>query len=737
MLPITGYADRYSVAPGESIAFKVSSTSSEDYEARLVRVICGDPNPAGPGIRERPVEAAFAGRYPSRVQPIHNGSWARVAGTAPLDALDSFTVTATIWPTLPGLSRRQGLVSRVDDATGAGFTLEIDEAGSLAATVSDGTGAVVLGTGKALRARAWYRVFLSYDADAGEIRVGQLALAPAMTVDDTGTASISAAFEGSCTGSGDLAFAARAGSPPGDRYNGKLEAPRIVASALDPDAAFRAAGEDPAEVGERLVAAWDFSREMSSARIVDTGPHAMHGETVNLPTRAMKGSGWTGEEMCWRHAPAQYGAIHFHDDDLYDCGWDTDFTFDVPEDFRSGAYAVRLRAGGDEDMVPFFVRAAPGRAQSDACVLIPVFTYTVYANFARGNVDDAYRDRVARWGARPWTPDEHPEYGISTYNSHSDGSGVAYSSRLRPILNQRSGFCAYADPLGGSCLRHFPADTHLLAWLDALGHDFDVVTDEDLDADGVAAIGQYKVVMTGSHPEYHTPGSLDALTEYTEGGGRLMYLGGNGFYWRVAVNPELPGAVEIRRGEGGIRAWAAEPGEYYNAFDGGYGGLWRNSGRAPQRLAGVGFIAQGDFHGTAYRRLPASRDPRAAWIFEGIDDELLGDFGLSGGGAAGFELDWLDPSLGSPPHALVLARSERQDDTFMLVPEEILNHYGNRPGLPAEELIRSEIVFFETPNGGAVFSVGSITFCGSLPHNDFDNNISRMLDNVLRRFRTG
>ncbi len=737
MLPISGYADRYSVAPGESIAFKASSTSSEDYEARLVRVICGDPNPAGPGIRELPVEAAFAGRYPSRVQPIHNGSWARVAGTAPLDALDSFTVTATIWPTLPGLSRRQGLVSRVDDATGAGFTLEIDEAGSLAATVSDGTGAVVLGTGKALRARAWYRVFLSYDANAGEIRVGQLALAPALTVDDSGTASISAAFDRSCTVSGDLAFAARAGSPPGNRYNGKLEAPRIVASALDPDAAFRAAGENPAEIGERLVAAWDFSREMSSARIVDTGPHAMHGETVNLPTRAMKGSGWTGEEMCWRHAPAQYGAIHFHDDDLYDCGWNTDFTFDVPEDFRSGVYAVRLRTGGDEDMVPFFVRAAPGRAQSDACVLIPVFTYTVYANFARGNVDDAYRDRVARWDARPWTPDEHPEYGISTYNSHSDGSGVAYSSRLRPILNQRSGFCAYADPLGGSCLRHFPADTHLLAWLDALDHDFDVVTDEDLDADGVAAIEQYKVVMTGSHPEYHTPGSLDALTEYTEGGGRLMYLGGNGFYWRVAVNPELPGAVEIRRGEGGIRAWAAEPGEYYNAFDGGYGGLWRNSGRAPQRLAGVGFIAQGDFHGTAYRRLPASRDPRAAWIFEGIDDELLGDFGLSGGGAAGFELDWLDPSLGSPPHALVLARSEQQDDTFMLVPEEILNHYGNRPGLPAEELIRSEMVFFETPNGGAVFSVGSITFCGSLPHNDFDNNISRMLDNVLRRFRTG
>ena len=131
----------------------------------------------------------------------------------------------------------------------------------------------------------------------------------------------------------------------------------------------------------------------------------------------------------------------------------------------------------------------------------------------------------------------------------------------------------------------------------------------------------------------------------------------------------------------------------------------------------------------------ASREPRAAWSFEGIDDEVLGDFGLSGGGAAGFELDWLDPSLGSPPHALVLARSAEHDDTFILVPEEMLTQHRTRPGVPAQDLIHCEIVFFETPNGGAVFSVGSITFCGSLPHNDFDNNISRMVDNVLRRFR--
>ena len=33
-----------------------------------------------------------------------------------------------------------------------------------------------------------------------------------------------------------------------------------------------------------------------------------------------------------------------------------------------------------------------------------------------------------------------------------------------------------------------------------------------------------------------------------------------------------------------------------------------------------------------------------------------------------------------------------------------------------------------------MFSTGSITFCGSLPSNGFENDISRLLANVLDRF---
>lgn len=268
-----------------------------------------------------------------------------------------------------------------------------------------------------------------------------------------------------------------------------------------------------------------------------------------------------------------------------------------------------------------------------------------------------------------------------------------------------------------------------------MGHDYDVITDEDLDDEGVELIAPYKAVLTTSHPEYHTAGTLDALAAYTKWGGRLVYLGGNGFYWRVARHRDQPGVLEIRRGEGGIRAWAAEPGEYYNAFDGSYGGLWRRNDRHPQKLCGVGFSAQGLFEGGHCRRRPEADDPRAAWIFEGVDSEILGDFGLSGGGAAGFELDRADRALGTPAHALVVASSEGHGQSFVVVPEELLTHLHTLSGEPGERLIRADMTYFETQNGGAVFSVGSITFCGSLSHNGYQNDISRILDNVVWRFR--
>ena len=54
--------------------------------------------------------------------------------------------------------------------------------------------------------------------------------------------------------------------------------------------------------------------------------------------------------------------------------------------------------------------------------------------------------------------------------------------------------------------------------------------------------------------------------------------------------------------------------------------------------------------------------------------------------------------------------------------------------LDEDSKVRADMIFFETPSGGAVFSVGSISYTGSLSHNGYENEIERLTRNVLNRF---
>ncbi len=707
MIPLIGYTDRLSGRPGDSIEFKVSSIAHEPFTAQLFRSISADPNPAGPGIIERPVPSSMDGNsYPSRRQPIHAGSYAIADSDIP-GADNGFRLSALIWPTLP-LKGSQAILSCGD------ITLLVDETGALAAWA----GGRQVASGEALHTRAWYRVSLTYEGASGTLTVSQEPLKNGHEAHGTVIVPGLKLSGRPIIGAMENAPALRPGDAPhaiGAHFNGKIEAPAIH------------------DGGGAVLAAWDFAQGISTTRIEDTGPNGLHGDLINLPARAMTGAAWNGEDMCFRYRPDHYGAIHFHDDDIYDFGWETDFSFTIPDDLPSGAYVVRIKCNGHEEAMPFFICPPLGKPRAKLCVLVSTFTYVIYGNYARPAYHESWHGRVAEWDAYPWNPAAHPEYGLSTYNFHSDGSGICHASHQRPLFNLRPGFLTTG--IGeDSGLRHFPADGHLLTWLDKQGIDCDLITDHELHNDGYAALAPYQVVTTGSHPEYHTAKTLDAIEAYRDNGGNLMYLGGNGFYWRIAVHESQSGALEIRRGEGGIRAWAAEPGEYFNAFDGNYGGMWRRNGRPPQSIAGLGFTAQGDFTATYYRRLKASNDPNVAWIFDGIEGDIIGDFGLSGGGAAGFELDRADTRLGTPEDAVILARSENHDAETIMVPEEMLTHIMNWSLESTRDLIRADMLYFRTASGGQVFSTGSITYCGCLPWNDGDNNVSKLTENVLRRF---
>jgi len=718
-IPLIGYSDRLSVRPGDTIAFKVSCTSSEPYDAKLVRITCGDPNPAGPGIKEADIPAEFTGSYPSRLQDIHLGSYAKVIPGSAFDGVDRLTFAATIWPT--HLSKPdQGVLCRFDAESGNGVALMVGPDGVDALVGQDSREPLRLSTGVPLLERHWYRVWVSVDGISGDVTVGQSPLAKISAKKATVSAKIdgNAALETNAP----ILIAATGGEPIQGHYNGKIEAPKAYNACID-----------PTQSESNLVSHWDFAQSISTKRVVDVGPLGLHGYVFNAPARAMKGSNWTGNEMRWKHAPETYGAIHFHEDDIEDCEWETDFTYTVPDNLSTGLYGARLQSGDNWEVLPFVVCPSIGTQTAEVCVLIPTFTYTIYGNQARRDFDNSWSRRAKDWGAFPYNPIVHREFGLSTYNFHTDGSGICNVTWHRPMLNVRPGYFPIYDP-NGSGLRHLPADTHLLDWLEEKGISYDLVTDWELHHEGAQLLQPYKAVLTCSHPEYHTTNTLDALTDYRDTGGKLLYLGGNGFYWRVALHPEKDGVIEVRRGEDGIRAWAAEPGEYYHAFDGEYGGLWRRNGRPPQQLCGVGFSSQGKFQGTYYRRATGADNPETKWIFEGVPDSVIGDFGLSGGGAAGFELDRADISLGTPHNAVILATSEAPQNHFQLVPEEMLTNDTTISGESHKDLIRGDMVYFDCPGGGAVFSVGSITFCGSLSHNNYDNNISRIVENVVRGF---
>lgn len=734
--PLVGYGDRLSVRPTDRIRFHVGARAGEvPYRADIVRLRCADLQPGGAEFAEEELASDAARDCVARVQRLDRGSRAIVPESAAFAGLTSFSVQVAIWPTLPG-GRRQVIFGTWDELDRTGFALFLDERGAPALLVGDGSGAVVQAASPhPLRERQWVRLSASYDAEVGRVRIVQAprddtpthGLVSPMYTSDTSTARLATATRArrvviaACTAGSD-----ERGAIYTAHFDGKIEAPRLARGVLGEDELDALAEPTPVpQLAERIIGCWDFSTDFDARRIVDRSSNELHGALENCPTRAVTGFRWSGSEHDWRRAPEQYAAIHFHSDDLYDAGWSHEFALEIPPDWRSGIYAARLRSADAVDYVPFFVCPPRGTNTAELAFLVPTATYLAYANMPDPHAIVAALARGAQEGGPQPDRLEHTmeppgEYGPSCYHVHSDGSGVHHSSHLRPVSNLEP-----RHDLWG-----FNADTLITDWLEASGVTYDVITDELLHAEGRELLERYRVVVTGTHPEYYSTPMLDGLEQYLAEGGRLVYLGGNGFYWRIGFSQAWPGTIEVRRAEDGTRAWESQPGEYHHAWGGELGGLWRRIGRPPNRLVGVGFAAQGFGSACGYAKRPGASDPRAAFIFEGVEASAFGDHGRLGG-AACEELDRFDPRLGSPPHALVLASADRFGPDMIKTKEEFLAMV---PPDPADPEVRADLVFFETPKGGAVFSTGSIAWAGSLAHAGYRNDVSQITENVIRRF---
>lgn len=689
-MEIVGYADRLRAQPGETLSFKVSCRHP-GFSAQLVRLIHTDRRPNGPGFKQELIDAPANAAYPGRVQTINPGSYITVPHHPALNLESGFTIAAWIYPTAPDKGA-QAILTKWRPADSAGYGLVIDEEGCLGFWIGDGRdNQEEISTGVKLRARTWYFTAVSYDTETGETTLRHTPAAGSRKTE--GAAVGGPAYLQPAVNESPLLIGACLERTIARHFNGKIDNPKIydrVLSAAEIDGLFADQFPDRGP-----AAAWDFGRDFSVAEIADVSGAGLHGTAVNLPARAVTGHNWNGREDDFQRAPGQYAAIHFHDDDLEDAGWETDFEYTIPEDMRSGAYSFRLRAGTDEDHIPFLVRPPAGRPAARIALLFNTYTLLAY-------------------GAR----------------QPGDGAGPCYVSSRWPLRNfrpgNRPGDRSGAD--GDGDRGRFDSNLRLVDWLEEAGHEFDLITDEDLHEEGAGALAPYRTVLSVSHPECWTGNMLDGLEEYLNGGGRFMYLGGAGLSRVTSVDPHRPHVIEIR-GRAGAGPGKEAPGESFHSATGERGGMWADRGRAPERLVGVGWTAEpGNGAGSAYRRTADGYHPRADFIFAGVTGETFGDFAAPGGGrgAAGGQVERMDGDRGGARRVLRVAVAADFDQA------DAAEETGEAGG--AEGPVRADMVYMEYPNGGAVFAAGSSAWSACLSYNGYNNDISKITDNVLRRF---
>lgn len=714
-MKILGYSNKLSIEAGDEIEFKISA-AEKPYSVEFVQLKGVDTTAPGQPVREVVIANDQAGTFQGREQPLRPGSYAIVEPAKPI-TLDS--AGFDVWA-LPTLAERdcQTILALESERPEASWSVAVTQKGAefRIGTTDPEIVEVPLPehTGK------WLRLTGGVQAGRASLKVNVDGQWPAQRSQKYGEINLGSTDRSGTVRRILIGAELDADGFPVNRFNGRIENPTI------------SRGRAAAPRSSDTVASFDFSLGIDTLTIIDISGNELHGRLINRPARGVRSHGWFGENVRYQEAPMEWSAIHFHEDDLNDAGWETDFKLHMPADAKSGVYAAKIQQDGQVEYLPFYVRAG-NTTPNKVLFLAPTNTYLAYANEhlgfgERGQAHEKrMRDKIElnETGTYIHT---HPELGLSIYDRHADGSGVMHSSWNRPVVNFQPNYITWLN----AARRHLAADFFILGWLESLGQGYDVATDEDLHNLGESLLDRYDVVISGSHPEYPTSDEMRYLKAFVGNGGRIMYLGGNGWYWVTSYGKSDTRTLECRRGYSGERNWTSHPAELMHATTGEIGGLYSHRGQSSRLLFGVASAGVGWGKASGYTRTDDSYSPDISFLFDGIEEKVVGDFGYVLDGAAGDELDSADLSNGTPNNARVIL-SSRHNDTYYPFLESVTQIEPNVSG-PHNPNVRADVVFIDTGAGGKVFSVGSICWAGSLAFKEYRNNVATLSTNVLRHF---
>jgi hypothetical protein len=348
------------------------------------------------------------------------------------------------------------------------------------------------------------------------------------------------------------------------------------------------------------------------------------------------------------------------------CGWQPAFTLKVPAGWPSGIYAAHcVDLNGDETYIVFVVKPA-AHHQGDFAVL------------ANSNTWNAYNG----WGGR------------SKYSSPP----AAVLSFERPNLE--------ISPVGSGANHLTRAELWVLNWLENAGYKIDVYCDQDWHV-GIDNLASYKALILTTHPEYWSLQMIDNLQRYLKQGGCLLYLGGNGIFEKVEYNNRADALILLNGDPNSERARS-----YLRNL---------NPARSERPLLGVGYRFDNYMTFAPYEvKMSGHR------FFAGtglVDGDLIGQDGINGGAASGWEMDTAEPGHATDGQVVSATGADdrgRRPDNLQVLARGV-NHSDNGD-------YGADMTYYETGGGGFVFSVGSLSFGGSLVK---DNHLQAIMKNVL------
>jgi hypothetical protein len=286
-------------------------------------------------------------------------------------------------------------------------------------------------------------------------------------------------------------------------------------------------------------------------------------------------------------------------------------------DWPSGVYYAQLTAPSGRVGYAIFVLRPKRLGEHAVAIVMPTQTWQAY-NFRDGNGDGVPDTWYAAGNTAPLS---------------------------RPFLNR------------GVPPHYKYYDHRFMAWVNLTRNGADYLSDADLNGTSGARLRKaYQLLVFEGHHEYVTQHEYDAVTNYRDRGGNLLFLSANNFYWKITISNRVMTRVA----------------------------KWRDLGRPEAALIGVEFFHNdmGEHRGPWVVLRAATKLP---WLINGTGLRVGMKFS-----SGGIEADEITPD--SPKNVRVIAA--------------IPNLYGDGRN--------ADMTYYDTPAGAKVFAAGAFTIAGSV-----------------------